>query len=212
MYLDICKEKVRRQFDSIPIQEVEYNLCDKTDIEEQILASDTIFLALEYIRYQPRFYAMSLLSTKFLGIKNADLSKTIVQIGFMPTSNQILDSVTQHFHLPWDFFENSFKNDYIPEYHDCQELSVYISKASNACAVSVRKKMQDGTFKIEHRFLMTESYFLIGTLKRAIREKKEFPYYSKIILRKKDNKFSFVKITEKEKEALIDIPDPTLEN
>lgn len=139
--LDICKEKVRRQFDSIPIQEVEYNLCDKTDIEEQILASDTIFLALEYIRYQPRFYAMSLLATKFLGIKNADLSKTIVQIGFMPTSHQILDSVTQHFHLPWDFFENSFKNDYIPEYHDCQELSVYISKASNACAVSVRKKM-----------------------------------------------------------------------
>ena len=78
--------------------------------------------------------------------------------------------------------------------------------------VSVRKKMQDGTFKIEHRFLMTESYFLINTLKRAEREKKEFPYYSKIILRRKDNKFSFVKITEKEKEALIDIPDPTLEN
>ena len=72
--------------------------------------------------------------------------------------------------------------------------------------------MQDGTFKIEHRFLMTESYFLINTLKRAIREKKEFPYYSKNKKKKKDNKFSFVKLTEKEKETLIDIPDPTLEN
>ena len=31
-------------------------------------------------------------------------------------------------------------------------------------------------------------------------------------LRRKDNKFSFVKLTEKEKETLIDIPDPTIEN